>query len=192
MSELKRTIFEQLRQIQMLMHRNFFHMGGGTRSPLRGQGRILALLKLKPEISQRELNDLLNMSKQALAELLAKLEKNGLVTREVSPDDRRGVTIKLTAEGAKAAENVGQCETENRFLDCLTEEEQKNFSEYLGRVIGQYEEEFPDKDYERRRRNMDEFMSRHGHVRGLGCGDGGGHCCGHKGGFGRGGCRDDD
>lgn len=32
-----------------------------------GQGRVLAILKLKPEISQRDLSYLLDMSKQSLA-----------------------------------------------------------------------------------------------------------------------------
>lgn len=192
MSELKNTIQEQLRRLQALTHRNFLRMGCGARSPMRGQGRILALLKLKPEISQRELGDLVNMSRQALAELLAKLERNGLVTREISEGDRRAAIIKLTAEGAKAAENVGLCETESKFLDCLDEEEREKFSEYLGRIIRRYEEELPDKNYERCRRNMDEFMSRHGRGRGFGCEHGGGRCGGRKGGFGRGGQSDGD
>ena len=80
MSEIKTTVTEQLEQLQMLMHRASFHnfMGNGmARNPLRGQGRVLAILKMKPEISQRELTYLLNMSKQSLAELLAKLEMSG-------------------------------------------------------------------------------------------------------------------
>jgi DNA-binding MarR family transcriptional regulator len=77
---LTEEVSEQLRQLQMLMHRAVmqkFAQSGGFHNPHRGQGRVLAALKIKPEISQKELTYLLNMSRQSLAELLSKLEKNG-------------------------------------------------------------------------------------------------------------------
>ena len=85
MNEVKRLILEQLQQLQSLMHRTLFrgYWGGGRSSnPYRGQGRVLAILKMKPEISQKELTYLLNMSKQSLAELLAKLERSGYIRVE--------------------------------------------------------------------------------------------------------------
>ncbi len=42
---------------------------------LRGQGRILAVLKIKADISQKELTHLLAIRPQSLGELLVKLEK---------------------------------------------------------------------------------------------------------------------
>jgi DNA-binding MarR family transcriptional regulator len=178
MSEIMTTITEQLQQLQMLMHRASFHsfMGAGrAHNPHRGQGRVLAILKMKPEISQRELTYLLNMSKQALAELLVKLEKSGYVTREQSEVDKRVMTIKLTEEGMKAADNVDDetAETEE-FLDCLNDEELAAFSGYLDRIITRYEEHFPDEDFEQRRKSMREFMfhHRHGFGRRGGCPDG--------------------
>ncbi|MDR1482378.1 MAG: MarR family transcriptional regulator [Synergistaceae bacterium] len=165
MSEIKTIITEQLQQLQILMHRTSFHnfMGDGrSRSPHRGQGRILALLILKPEISQRELTFLSGMSKQSLAELLAKLEKSGYITRESSEEDKRVMEIKLTEEGSKAAADVGSDTLEaEKPLDCLDEEELAAFSEYLGRIIRRYEEQFPDDDFDQRRKMMEEFMLLH-------------------------------
>ena len=93
MDEIKATVTEQLRQIQMLMyHRALFQhfmWGGSAYNRHRGQGRVLGILRMKPELSQRELTYLLNMSKQALAELLFKLEKSGYITREPSEEDKR-------------------------------------------------------------------------------------------------------
>ncbi len=167
MSEIKSTITEQLQQLQMLMHRASFHdfMGGGkTHNPHRGQGRVLAMLKIKPEISQKELTYLLGMSKQSLAELLTKLEKSGYITREPSEEDKRVMTVKLTEEGMKAADDVDDNTLEtSKILDCLNDDELAAFSEYLGRVIKRYEEQFPDEDFEQRRKLMEEFMSRHSH-----------------------------
>ena len=92
MSEIKTIITEQLQQLQMLMHRTSFHsfMGAGkAHNPHRGQGRVLAILKMKPEISQRDLTYLLGMSKQSIAQLLDKLEKSGYITREPSEEDKK-------------------------------------------------------------------------------------------------------
>jgi DNA-binding MarR family transcriptional regulator len=172
MSEIKATITEQLQQLQMLMHRAAFHdfmIGGRMHNPHRGQGRVLAMLKLKPEISQKELTYLLGMSKQSLAELLIKLERSGYITREPSDDDRRIMTIKLTEEGMKAADDVDDNASEtSKILDCLSDEELAVFSEYLGRIIKRCEEQFPDEDFEQRRRSMEEFMMMHGRGRGFG------------------------
>jgi DNA-binding MarR family transcriptional regulator len=191
MNELKTVITEQLQQLQILMHRASFHRYlDGAHSPHRGQGRILAMLKIKPEISQRELTYLLNMSKQSLTELISKLEKNGCITREKSTDDKRVMTIKLTEKGAKAADNVSDDAETSQILDCLSDGELTMFNGYLSRLITRYEEQFPYDDYKERHKMMDEFVSRHGHAHGMGrfgCfGDHSGHTgdfrdrhCGH-------------
>ncbi|MCL2045014.1 MAG: MarR family transcriptional regulator [Oscillospiraceae bacterium] len=163
MNELKTIITEQLQQLQTLMQRMSLRRlvsSAESRSPLRGQGRVLAMLKMKPEISQRELNYLLGMSKQSLAELLAKLEKSGYITREPSQEDKRVIMIKLTDEGMKTAEEMEENGSEStKILDCLNDDELKNFSEYLDKIIKQYEEQFPDEDFDERRRVMAAFMS---------------------------------
>lgn len=156
----------------MLMHRasfRGFRTKGRIRNPQRGQGRVLSILQMKPEISQKELTNLLGISKQSLAELLSKLEKSGNITREPSKEDRRAMIIKLTEEGRNAASYDGENETfeANQILDCLTDEELVTFSEYLNRIIKRYEEQFPNEDFEERRRHMEEFMREHGHRHGF-------------------------
>ena len=161
---LKATILEKLQRLQMLMHRSMFHHFGRMHNPHRGQGRVLALLKMKPEISQKELTYLLDMSKQAVAELIAKLEKSGFITREPSEEDKRVMTIKLTEEGSKAVTDADDNPFETtKIFDCLNDDEQAAFNEYLERIIKQYEEQFPNGDFEQRRRTMEDFMASHGH-----------------------------
>ena len=163
MNEIKDTVNGQLQQLQMLMHRTMFSHFRKTHNPHRGQGRVLAILKLKPVISQKELTYLLNMSKQSVAELVIKLEKSGYITRETSEDDKRVMTIRLTEEGVKAADNTDDSEPGNlKILDCLNDDELSVFSEYLGRIIRQYEDRFPDEDFEERRKYMENFMLAHG------------------------------
>ena len=120
--------------------------GGGRRgfdfNPRTGQGRILAILKLQPEIEQKELGYLLDMSRQALAELLAKLEKARYITRTQSERDRRSYVITLTSQGRKVAEQVSAGEADNdddplgltAALNTLSPTEQQQLSEYLERI----------------------------------------------------------
>ena len=168
MNEIIVTINEQLQHLQMLMHRTMFSHFGKMHNPHRGQGRVLALLKMKPEISQKELTYLLNMSKQAVAELISKLEKSGYITREPSETDRRVMTIKLTDEGAKAVTDADDNTFETtKIFDCLNDDELTTFSNYLGRIIKQCEEQFPDEDFEQRRKMMENFMLSYGHGHGF-------------------------
>jgi DNA-binding MarR family transcriptional regulator len=172
MNEIKTTITEQLQQLQMLMHRISFYgfmRDVKAHNPHRGQGRVLAILKMKPEISQRDLTYLLGMSKQSIAQLLDKLEKNGYITREPSEEDKRVMNIKLTEEGMKTAEDIDDSTPETaKILDCLNDEELAAFSDYLGRIIKRYEEQFPGEDFEQRRKSIKEFMLQYGHDHGFG------------------------
>ena len=168
MNEIVITINEQLQQLQMLMHRTMFSHFGKMHNPHRGQGRVLALLKMKPEISQKELTYLLNMSKQAVAELIAKLERGNYITREPSEADKRVMTINLTEKGAKAVTDADDNALETtKIFDCLNDDELDTFSNYLGRIIKRYEEQFPDEDFEQRRQMMENFMSSYGHGHGF-------------------------
>ena len=166
MNEIKTVITEQLQHLHTLMQRLALHnfmSSSRTRSPHRGQGRVLAILKMKPEISQKELTYVLGMSKQAIAELLGKLEKNGYITREQTEDNKRALMVKLTDEGRKIAESLEEEESATiKALDTFTEEELHTFNELLGKVVTAYESYFPDEDFDERRRVMVAFMTHHG------------------------------
>jgi len=147
MDELKITIIEQLEQFQRLVLRSTFSILKGQNQvsyPRRSQGRLLALLKLKPEIGQRELSFLLGMSRQSSAELLQKLENQGYITKEQAPDDKRSVIVKLTETGRQAAEEpTDYSSIASESLDCLSEEELQIFSKNLARIINQFAKKLP-------------------------------------------------
>ena len=125
-----------LRRYQIQHHREHGPMG----TPRQGQGRILALLKLKAEISQKELSTILDIRSQSLGELLAKLERQGYVTRTPSTSDRRGMDIGLTEAGRAAADQDSEDDNLETFFDCLNDAEQKTLSEYLQRLIERLEQ----------------------------------------------------
>lgn len=148
MEDKNAAIVERLSRIDALMKRyqgQRFRGGrrGGRRgmaNPHRGQGRVLTLLRLQPEITQKDLGYLLDMRTQSLGELLSKLEKAGYITKEPSETDRRSMVVKLTPEGAKAAENLVDSEDEwSVVLGDFTEEESNQFIALLDKLIASLE-----------------------------------------------------
>lgn len=150
MEEKDYDLLSQLSRFEWLLHRlrlkNHLHFGP-MGDPRRGQGRVLGILKMQPEISQRELSYLLDMRPQSLGELLSKLEKNGYITRTTSETDRRMQNIKLTPEGAAATESAEPELGADKLFECLSEEEQNNMRDYLDRLIKALEDQLGDDPY---------------------------------------------
>lgn len=167
MSEIKIEILEQLMRLQALLHRyhtQHFMEFGPLGNPHRGQGRVLSILKLKPEISQKELTYLLDMSKQGLAELLNKLEKKGYIKREPVEEDRRSFNIKLTEEGAAVAGKIDDMPLDlDKVFDCLSDDELTQLYEYLQRIVECLEDQLPGDDYDLRKQMMERFMEHYLH-----------------------------
>lgn len=58
------------------------------------------------EISLNELAELLTLDKSTMSRTINKLVEDGLVVRELHPEDRRYITIKLTDEGVNVFKNI--------------------------------------------------------------------------------------
>jgi DNA-binding MarR family transcriptional regulator len=147
MENNEQDLIEKFYQMMWLFRRSMMgHLRdrGPMGAPYQGQGRILSLLKLKPEISQKELAHILNIRSQSLGELLAKLERSGYVTRTPSEVDRRGMDIRLTESGKAVSEQDVESAHQESFFDCLSEEEQTIMSDYLERLIKNLEEQQAD------------------------------------------------
>lgn len=150
MSETSTVLMEQFSRTFRLLHRYKFHNRRGC-TPFadssQGQGRVLALLNIQPEITQKELGYLLGIRNQSISELVAKLEKVGYVTKSPSESDKRVMIIRLTEKGKEVASKMSAPSQEYEdILDCLTPEEQKNFTDYLGRINGELEKAIGEED----------------------------------------------
>lgn len=139
------TLTEQFVTLsRLMMHRHHHMRGAQPHDPFRGQGRVLSLLKMEPEMSQKKLAYLLGIRPQSMGELLTKLEQNGYITRTQSAEDRRAMNIHLTDKGAEVAASNEQFHEQERKADeifnCLSEDERKNLAGYLDRIIEAYQE----------------------------------------------------
>ena len=116
----------------------------------RGQGRILAALKLKDGIATRELAYVLGIRVPSLNEALSKLENAGYIVREPDPRDRRVQLITLTDSGRALTGQLGEGEPESdNIFEVLTEQERTNLSDYLDRLIARMHEDLPDLEADR-------------------------------------------
>lgn len=138
MNDMYTATYEKLSTLQWLMkRRQMFSQAESGRfaDSTRGQGRILAMLKIQPEIATKDLAYLLGIRQQSLNELLNKLEKNSYVERRPSEKDRRVMVVHLTEKGKEAQEP----ETNHQeFLGCLSPEELQQFGGYLDRIIAAF------------------------------------------------------
>lgn len=73
--------------------------GDAAADILRGQGRVLALLDSRGEMSQRDMCLYLGIRPQSLGEILVKLEKAGYIERHTSEVDRRVQVVRITPAG---------------------------------------------------------------------------------------------
>lgn len=138
MEDMYTVVYEKLSTLQWLMKRRQMFsqaQSGPFADPTRGQGRILAMLKIQPEIKTRDLAYLLGIRQQSLNELLNKLERSGHVERGPSEEDRRVMVVRLTEKGKE----VQQPEADyQEILNCLSPEELQQFGEYLDRIIAAF------------------------------------------------------
>lgn len=159
-----KTLYEKLSRLQWLLgrHRMMNHAEHGPFADTsRGQGRVLAMLKIQPEISTKDLSYLLGIRVPSLNELLNKLEKGGYIERKPSEADKRVMIIHLTEKGKTTEQAEGDY---TGIFGCLNGEELSTFEQYLDRIIAALEEQVggePDEE------EMDRWMrgarSRMGH-----------------------------
>lgn len=140
----KIEVIDQLRQLQIVMQRTSARSAQAC-SSYRGQGLVLRLLKEQPELSRRELESRLDISRQALTELLQKMERSGHIIRRHDPRDRRVVLIRLTQKGRAAAEETdAEASDLSRLLECLNEDKLSVFSQCLDDILSYHKELYPD------------------------------------------------
>ena len=84
MEEFDSTLLEQYFRLHRLLMHGLHERRGCARTAYSGQGRVLKLLRIKPEISQREMAEILGIRPQSLGETLNRLMRLSQVNRRAS------------------------------------------------------------------------------------------------------------
>ncbi len=116
------------RDINHVMHA--LYEGRGSQ-----KGILITLLEVGA-VTQRELTRRLGIQPGSVSEVLAKLEKNGLILRTENPQDRRTTDITLTDQGRLLAQEAAgrRKKRHEEMFSCLTEEEKDALLVLLGKV----------------------------------------------------------
>lgn len=112
------------------------HPQADRRPPLARE-RILRLIGEKEPVSQINLAELLSIRPQSLSEQLAKLEKEGLILRAPSDQDKRVTLVSLTEQGKQRALEVEAARAEQgaAFLAPLSQEEREQLFLLLQKLL---------------------------------------------------------
>lgn len=108
------------------------------------QNRILIILLERGGMSQKKLTEYLGIQPGSASEILAKLEKAGLILRTPGTIDRRTSDIILTEAGIQMAQEAleqRQSRHEQMFT-CLSEEEKQELFEFLEKLGEDWKQRF--------------------------------------------------
>ena len=93
-------------------------------------------------MTQKELQDRMEIAQASLSEMIAKLEKQGLIEKNKNPLDVRSTVLSLSEKGAAEAYENHRIwrENEEHLLDALSEEEKENLHSICGKLLQSWEE----------------------------------------------------
>ncbi|WP_424135517.1 MarR family winged helix-turn-helix transcriptional regulator [Roseomonas chloroacetimidivorans] len=102
---------------------------------------IMVALAHHPGVDQNTVAELVDLDRSTTGDVLARLERRGLILRKVNEEDRRGRVLFLSASGQKMLQDMGPAvaRTQERFLAPLSAAERKQFLNLL-RKLAQFDE----------------------------------------------------
>jgi MarR family transcriptional regulator, organic hydroperoxide resistance regulator len=99
-------------------------------------GEVNVLAQLKPGTTRTvaELQAVTGQRASTLTGVLDRLERRGLIERQLNPHDRRSFTVRLTDSGAEAAAKISRTfrRLHGRALGAVSPQAAKGFFEMLG------------------------------------------------------------
>lgn len=103
----------------------------------QGRSKILNILKKEKILTQRELQERLEIRSASLSELLGKMEDKGLIARTPNEFDKRTVDVRLTDEGQKAVKKTegGFLSASQELFSGLDEDEKDQLASILNKLL---------------------------------------------------------
>nr|SBO96946.1 Transcriptional regulator, MarR family [Nonomuraea gerenzanensis] len=100
------------------------------------QGQLLCVLMARP-YGMGDLGAVLGLAKSSLTGLVDRSERNGLVERRPDPQDSRAVRVRLTARGARLADEfyAETCRRVAELTSRMAADERDALAALLGRVV---------------------------------------------------------
>jgi DNA-binding MarR family transcriptional regulator len=137
---------QRLLQALDQFHRTRWHdqatVGGCKPSEIRVLFCIKNGAKPGAPMKVSEISKQMHVTSPTITQLLNSLEPNGLVERQIDPDDRRSVGIKLTVKGEWVTERAweGFLTTLRGLIEYLGEEDSEQLADLLFKMLRYIEE----------------------------------------------------
>ena len=102
-----------------------------------GQGRILFVLWKKDNLTISEISEETSLAKNTVSVVINGMVNKGIVARNINPQNRRQTIISLTeyAKNLQEKYEVVSEQMNSLFYQGFTEDEQKQFEQYLARIL---------------------------------------------------------
>lgn len=132
-----RVIFLMERYAHYIFHRFFDRPG---------RDRALRVLYESGTITQKVFAEKMNIRPASSSEMLAKMESEGLITREQCEEDKRTIKVTLTPDGTELAKEMicKQTEAAKQAMLSLSDEELNTLEELLNKIVADWDERFGD------------------------------------------------
>jgi DNA-binding MarR family transcriptional regulator len=121
--------------ISELAHNIDEHVRGCVSDTNLTAPQAIALRELSEPLTMRELADRMHCATSNVTFVVDRLERQGLVTRQPHPSDRRAKQLALTPEGERQRARIIERFSVNTPLASLTEAEQKTLHGLLQRAL---------------------------------------------------------
>lgn len=148
---MEKNILHKLKKTDQLILQMMFKESNNkipNRPPSRTQAQILdILIKSNKVITQKEIEEKLNVSRATISETLSKMEKYEMIKREMGTDNRTKI-IKLTDKSIEIHKimNKTMKNIKNKVENILEKEEQEKLEELLNKLIIGLEKELGGKN----------------------------------------------
>ena len=126
--------------IELLNKMRLLHKAKSQRcidEALQGEAFVLHYIMLNDnDVLPSEISDEMNVSSARIAQTLNNIEKKGWITRQIDPNDRRKILVRLTPEGKTKAEKHHQAviSLAEKMLGLLGEHDAKEYVRITGRL----------------------------------------------------------
>ncbi|OIK15146.1 hypothetical protein BIV60_10485 [Bacillus sp. MUM 116] len=146
MTDLESTTAQKLLKVFMQFRKTGWHdrkIAGYNPSEFKVLATIQrGISEGRPNMKVSEISQKLQVTPPTVTQIINILEKDGLVERQIDPDDRRAVKIKLSEKGMEATIQARKAfaETFRGLIDHLGEEDSEKLAELLSKVIEYFHE----------------------------------------------------
>lgn len=113
-----------------------YHSG----SSKTGQGRILHILDEEGDVSQKDLQAMLEIQSGSISEILAKLERDELIERRKDERDRRKVIVSMTDKGRDHARHYHEGPQEKDWFAALDDVQRDELGNLLQILLDSWKE----------------------------------------------------